>query len=272
MTTADVTTSLKAWQAGGAGCGGGGALALRVGHALSVGTNGVISARGGDGVRYSTTTLSNALPSPGGGGAGGAILLQVDGTVQQDGTIDVSGGVGSSLHAEVFAGLGVADCNAGSGGFGLARLEVPGMPAPSLLGQVDGPPSLPTSAVGPLLDRDTWTGMQSKWYAANPPANFRAPVWQRYVLTARIGGQSVQFSDDPASGNPTALPGQPVQLFVQGARVDANREPLGTPGPWRSRVADLNNDQATGVRFLLLFDRSMQSDVVVTSVAIDFEP
>ncbi len=110
--------------------------------------------------------------------------------------------------------------------------------------------------------------MQSRWYSTSL---VRPPRWLSYRLETRIAGQTVVFTDDPTDAFPAALPGQPVQLFLQGADLDPSGQSAITTGPWRTTTDALDADRADGVRFLLLFDRSVRSDVEVTDLSIHYE-
>ena len=73
-----------------AGAGGGGAVGLRVGRDLRMGTGGRIDVDGGT----PSENRSAPPPAPGGGGSGGSCVMQVGASVDLRGLIDASGGDG----------------------------------------------------------------------------------------------------------------------------------------------------------------------------------
>lgn len=268
MTTSEVNGDTvfapSGWRAGAGGAGGGGAIGLRIGGDLAIGTSGAVVGSGGDGAFYDSHTFGP--PSPGGGGSGGSVLLQVARTVAQHGVIEVAGGTGGRLRHPQFNGE-YAEAVGGDGAPGYVRLELPGGAALSQLGTVVGP-SIAGENVGVLTDRDVKTGQVSEWYHVRSAV---PPNWQHYTLAASVNGLQVVFSDDPTLGNPATGPGVPVQLWVQGARLDIAGQPIGEPGPWRPYVRDLALDDANGFRFMLLFDRTVSSDTTVEDLRVAFE-
>jgi hypothetical protein len=105
-------------HSGAAGGGGGGALQVQAGGSLSI--SGQIDAGGADGGSAAQSTEpTQTLAAPGGGGSGGAVLLQ-GGTVdisQQPSRILVNGGDGG------VGGWALAPSTAGSGSPGVVRVE-----------------------------------------------------------------------------------------------------------------------------------------------------
>ncbi len=264
LSTQQIRVDLRAWHSGGGGNGGGGALALRVGDELVVGANGRVSARGGSGPLDSDRTQGPAMP--GGGGSGGSILIQMHDAsfLRQNGTLDVSGGDGSRIDFVQFNGQhGISE--GGDGGHGLVRLEAGANANANALGQVDGPPSLGTDNAGTLTDQDTWTGAQSLWYrvSSNVP-----PRWELFRVMATFNGLTLTFSDDPNNGPSPNLPGQPIRFYVQGGRLDPATGAVVAAGPFRGDVPTLNQDAATHVRFVVLFDRSVDPNCQVDRVEI----
>jgi len=120
-----VTAYLDA--SGGAGGGGGGAMQLSVGGLLEV--RGIVDASGGEGGGFGF--CPNPLASdpcwaaPGGGGSGGALLVQAKELDLSDSgpSFDVSGGTGG-LNANTLS-IG------GAGGAGMIQIETPTALAPS---------------------------------------------------------------------------------------------------------------------------------------------
>ena len=234
---------------------------------MRVASSGAIRCVGGAGPLY--TDSFRGPPSPGGGGSGGTILIQVPevGGVQVAGTLDLSGGAGGTLRYTSFTGAS-AESIGGAGGYGQLRVESDVAPSASQLGTVVGPPGSPDQT-GVLRDRDAWSGVQSQFRRT---AAFGAPDWLHYVVTATVLGQTVVYSDDPANFNPANRPGQPIRFFVQGAQLDAAGNPVRT-GPWREFVAGVNGlgaDDVDAVRFLVLFDDSVGPIATVDDVAIHF--
>ncbi len=264
MSTQNIQVERRAWHAGNGGAGGGGAVALRVGNELSVGASGEVSVRGGSGPLDRDRTAGPAMP--GGGGSGGSILIQMldANSLSQNGTLDVSGGAGGRIEFVQFNGQrGIAV--GGDGGHGQVRLETPTTAAPSVLGRVDGPAMLGSDNAGPLVDQDAWSGSRSTWYRMS---DLSVPNWERYLVQATYSGLTVTFSDDPAAGPSPNLPGQPIRFYVQGGSIDPATGTVLAAGPFRERTADLNQDAATHVRFVALFDRTIDPTTSIDRVEI----
>lgn len=252
----------RAWHAGAGGAGGGGAIGLRVGRDLVFGTQAEVRAHGGSAAEYLTQILGP--PMPGGGGSGGSVVLQVGGTVQQAGSIDLGGGSGGRIYHRQFNAQFV-DAVGGDGAPGYVRLETAGGATVPDLGTVVGP-TLGMQNVGVLRDVDVLAGQVSKFYS---PGAY-PPRWLDYTMRVLVNGVPIDFSDDPASFHPAVGPGVPVQLFLQVAPVDSTGRTLGDPGPWRSFTTDLSADRGNGIRFMLLFDRTIAQDIAVDELQISF--
>lgn len=258
--------SVYVWRSGSGGAGGGGALGARVGGDLTIGESGEIQARGASGFRSRNAIV---YPGAGGGGAGGSLVLQCAGRVRQRGVLDVQGGHGGFNLVPLYD----IAMQGGDGGDGRVRLESSGEPSPALLGRTR--PPLPPSSVATLAasDQDRLVASRSVWHASGRPS---PPAWLRYEIEAVVDDVVRRYSDDPAYGL-LAGPGQPVQLYVQGASVDPfMRAPrAGTVGPWRQRVGDspvlgepsLAQDGADGLRYELVADRSLATSIVIRRVA-----
>ncbi|MBK8976516.1 MAG: hypothetical protein IPM29_11415 [Planctomycetes bacterium] len=269
----------KFWS-GAAGAGGGGAMLLRVGGPFEVATGGSVEARGGAcGATVSSFTVAaRGVPSPGGGGSGGSLLLQLAGGISQQGTLDVSGGRGGEAFLVGFYNLNI---RAGDGAPGMVRVETPGT-APSLasLGTV-APAAVPENA-GVLTERDALSGFQTLFVGLTQ--EFFPPTFKRYEIDATVGTTSMVFSDDPSVGT-AALPnsGSALVFYIQGVDIDAvTGQPAANavPGPWRNYVGDfgigggnpgLNSDATLGFRWVLLLDTSVSTNVVVHEVRIVYE-
>ncbi len=143
------------------------------------------------------------------------------------------------------------------------------------LGPVE-PPAVADSA-GVLVERDDRAGFQSVWVSSGAPI---APLWVRYVVRADVNGIPRVFSDDPALGPPAAEGSAPLILLVQGADVDLAGNLLAEPriGRWHAQVGNfdpsrgsLEGDARLGFRWRLSIDRTLNADVVVREVRIEFE-
>lgn len=105
----------------GAGGGGGGALLLQSSGIVSIGSTGVIRARGGRGGN-GTNNNSTLSAGPGGGGGGGSLLLRSSrgfNLANASAAFDVRGGQGGTQSGTYTASPG------GNGGVGYLRLEDP---------------------------------------------------------------------------------------------------------------------------------------------------
>ena len=270
-------TSTDVFMAGHGGSGGGGALALRAGGPIALA--GAITARGGEGVLIdgdepgmTARDVFRGVSSPGGGGAGGSLLLQSGADVVIAGALDVRGGAGS-FTANVATTLAPAaptqiavQARAGAGSPGFYRVEAAG--PVTLTGSAFPAPA--AANLGTLVDADARSGSRSVWLL--PPAS-GLPFYVRYELVADVGGVPLLFSDDPAV-SPLAADGSgPLHLRFQGARLDPLTGAVipATLGPWRAQLkpgtGSLNVDRAQALRFDLVVDKT-SGPVVVRELRI----
>ena len=274
MLSTDINGN-KPFTAGAAGAGGGGAIAFRIGHLFTVGVAATVSAKGGGGALQSNGLV--APPAPGGGGSGGTVLVQIaDRThLNQGGTLNVSGGPRGNLNVTRISSTAVA--YGGAGGHGAVRFEADTAFTAADLGTVVGPPSILAGFMGTLdpAEGDQRTGCRSRWRASR---QLFAPLWNHYRLTCRVNGVQVVYSDDPANFNPADSDTLPVRIWFQGAKVNATNGTIeGEPGPWRDYInsqngrSSINSDDATGFRFMLMFNRDVETDVVVEDLELEFE-
>ena len=262
------------WRAGGGGSGGGGAVAVRAGGNLTVSSTGVIEAKGGEGAIFSDANLvsaaipnfQRAYPAPGGGGSGGSVVLQAQGNLAQAGLLDTSGGVGSKSQ-DVFPPNLQGKCHGGDGNPGFVRVEVPG-------GLTNAGQTIPPATganVGSLSDEDERVGDISKFYSTGLVF---PPLYKRYEIDMDDGsGTVVTYSDDPAFGSPLDDPNGPVTVLFQGAQVSAI---TGLPDPtslgfWRSKIADMNSDSATGFRYRFSYNRAVFPNTKIHRLALIYE-
>ena len=259
------------YRAGHGGTGGGGAVAIRTGGALSVATTGILRSKGGAGVLItgdspltpSSVDLNNGISSPGGGGSGGSFLLQSSVSVTVNGAIDTGGGAGSRTGSISTPTLNQIT-QAGSGSTGFYRLEASG--AVTFAG-TGTPAYVAANNSGPLTDQDDRSGSRSFWLL---PPTTNLPVYLRYELVVDVAGSTVLFSDDPAVSVLAADdPSGAAVLRVQGARLDpltGNVVPS-TIGPWRTSLLpggenSINRDRAKVVRFDLVLNKNLGAVVV----------
>jgi hypothetical protein len=265
----------RPWHAGGAGGGGGGAIAFRVGYGVEVSPAGAIASRGGGGARH--LNANTGPPAPGGGGSGGSIVIQLEDASRfvQGGSLDVSGGLGTFVTNTQFNNDRLEGAG-GNGGHGYVRLEANGVSAQTL-GTVVGPAAVTADNFGPPAadDGDLQTGFASTWRSTR---QIFPPRYLHYRMICRIAGQQLEFTDDPASPNPANRNDLPLRIYFQGGRVNAGSNQLeGNPGPWRDFVsesapgASIADDSATGFRFMILFNRDIETDVVVEEVTVTIE-
>ena len=268
-------TSLLTWTAGAGGAGGGGAMAFRVGHEFNVHTGGKVAVVGGGGATHTVGNLPP--PAPGGGGSGGSLIVQIENDVHfvQSGSLDVSGGPRGVTDAlRVSSNV---NTYGGKGGYGAVREETNTPITTAQLGTVTGPTSIPAEFIGALdsAEGDAQTGFTSRWRSSR---QLFAPLWTHYVLTCRIRGNVVVYSDDPANFNPADSDTLPVRIYFQGADVNATTGTItGEPGPWRNYVngqsgrLSINTDDATGCRFMIVFNRTVETDVQIEDLEIVYE-
>ncbi len=266
--------SLNAWASGAGGGGGGGAVALRAGNALSLGAISALRAAGGSAGSRSSNLVTSARPAPGGGGSGGSIVLQSGGAVDLMGEIDVRGGAGGDLDISTSAPYqlpqgAAVHTEGGDGGDGFVRLELPGSPTTALLPGMQ--PAAVAANVAPLVEVDPLASMQSRFY---PTYVTPGPSYVRYVVEALVDGVPRVFSDDPSVSLLIASVGAPLQIWLQGARLDPlTMDPIEL-GPWRPAVRSapgtpgLDADDFEAFRFRLVVDRTLAASVTVQRVQV----
>ncbi|MGE3174580.1 MAG: Ig-like domain-containing protein [Planctomycetota bacterium] len=281
------TFDFERWKAGAGGAGGGGVMSIRAGRDLELAAGGAVQARGGRGARFDGDNPATAardlinsppgahwgVPAPGGGGAGGSLVLRSGGDLTIRGVLDVGGGRGGFTEGILpnvgFASLAI-DNRGGDGAPGFYRLESAG----ELLLDDGGPhvPAFdPLRHAASLVARDDVSGQRSKWIATGSAF---PPQWLHYELAVDLDGDGavdVVYSDDPerAGTVPADDPLGPVRIRFQGARPgpDGLPDPL-TLRPWRPYVSastgiGLHGDAATMYRFELLFQVGLFPAAVV---------
>lgn len=271
---AAITGQADAWIAGCGGTGGGGALAIRSGADMVVGTAAVLMARGGSGplinadnpatpgLEQTTASGNWGVAAPGGAGSGGSILLQAGRDLTVQAAVDTSGGTGG-FTANIQPSQVNFRSEGGAGATGFYRFEAGATVNVTSTGNV--PAFDPARNQGPLDDRDMLTGSQSVYRGTGLVF---PPTWLRYEMEVDLDDDGVVdriYSDDPAVPNnsgPASDPTVPVRVLFQGARLNnTTNEPLeNSEGPWRDFVREgagpsLNIDSVTGFRFQLIHNR-----------------
>ena len=291
------------WQSGGGGGGGGGALGLRVGRLCQIA--GSIIARGGSTgdfiedagsyfIRFDVPSIlaaGNTMDpaggaSPGGGGSGGSVLIQVDGDfgVSADGGISVPGGTGATAGVRDSNGgpnfFFTSTARGGDGSPGYYRVEVPGGNDPQTraatlaeLGKGSNfDPAPAESNVGEFRDLDMSNSvlMQSLFFDTGLAF---PPQFVKYDLDILVDGERRRFTDESLAT--AAQLGSPVRIYFQGASVDTAGEPIEsslTPWvPFVSRVGEAIGEPGLGsadlgrtaYRFQIVLDRSAAPGAVV---------
>lgn len=290
------TTAFNAdrWKAGGGGTGGGGAIAIRGGRDLTVGSTGVVEAKGGAGAVLNgdnpATPTQDAvnvaagthwgIPAPGGGGSGGSVLLQTSRDLSVTGAIDTSGGVGSRT-AGILPNAGTTSLNinnrGGDGAAGYYRLEAGRNSAVITGASVPAYDSNRNLASLRSIERDASSGSRSLWRTTG---FVFPPEWLRYEMEVDVDGDGTTdrlYTDDPTLAGGFGLandPLGPVTVKFQAARVNSVGavDPL-TIRPWRDLVGDtlgvgINSDQRTGFRFQLLFNTALFPNAVVKRLTV----
>jgi hypothetical protein len=248
------------WISGAGGAGGGGALLLRAGLGVLTMPGSELLAKGGS----CFETFRFEAAAPGGGGSGGSVLIQTPNHLLL-GALSVVGGSGGFFFDPSADPPRGYRTEGGNGGPGYARLESVPRPAAAALGNVSPPATADNT--GLLAESDLVTGARSLWYHSG------SSRYLRYEIAADVGANRVVFSDDPRVGPQAVLGFAPVAFFVQGAIVDPRTlaPAPGSLGPWRLRAGDLRNDNGTGLRWFLLFDRAFLGsgvNLVVRSVTV----
>lgn len=265
--------------AGAGGSGGGGALALRSGGDLSVGSTASLQAKGGAGVLIrgndatATTNVNWGVTSPGGGGSGGSFLLQSGANLTMLGGIDTSGGDGSRTGQIFTAAFNVTSA-AGAGSPGFYRLESLGN---LTVGSATKIPAYNASLnAGTLTDHDSLSGCLSLWRTTNL---IFPPQWIRYELDVDTDGDGVTdvtYTDSGAAGTQVANdPLGPVTIRFQGGQIaQGETTPTeGTVGAWRygigaGAVPGIGLDSATGFRFEMTFNTGTYPNCVVKELRV----
>ena len=269
--------STEVYRPARAGGGGGGALGMRVGGSLKLAASGRLEARGGDAAQDSAFFTTRNMPSPGGGGSGGSLFLQVNLDVINKGLITVRGGAAGKTEGNlgdvIFKGVLSAG---GKGAGGILHFETAQDPGSYSVGRTE-PASPPIAKLDPK-ERDDVVAVRSKWYATNLTTQ---PIFLRYEIEATIDGKAVILSDNPLRGAPARGPSSPLRFLVQGAQLD--RDPNGvlrpkpntvimphreSVGPYTPGKPSLFDDPVNGYRFELTLDRSLGKTVVVRKVTV----
>jgi hypothetical protein len=277
-------TSNSYWRIGRAGGGGGGALALRTGGSLTLEPSGRITADGGTAAYDTAIFTLRGLMTPGGGGSGGSLFLQVNLETQNSGLISVAGGDGGVTKGAVNDALfRNTKQSGGDGSPGVLHFEVSSDPNSYPVGNTI-PSSPPVASIDPA-DFDNEVAIRSTWY---PASLLFPPDFVRYEIEAVIDGVNVLYSDNPNHSDPTFGglahgPASPVQFTVQGARLeyDATQKLVPKPNtaisPFRKYVGQapansgdkaLSDDGATGYRFELALDRSLGKSVEIKAITV----
>jgi hypothetical protein len=255
-----IKTQPDRWNSGAGGAGGGGALLLRAGLGVLTMPGSAILAEGGTCLE----TAARGCAAPGGGGSGGSVLIQTPNHLLL-GALNAGGGSGGFFFDPTINVPNGYRTEGGNGGPGYARLESIPRPAAAALGNVSPPATADNT--GLLAESDLVTGARSLWYHSG------SSRYLHYEIVADVGANRVVFSDDPRVGPQAVLGFAPVAFFVQGAIVDPRTlaPAPGSIGPWRLRAGDLRNDNGTGLRWFLLFDRAFLGsgvNLVVRSVTV----
>jgi len=256
---------------GAGGGGGAGPIVLRVGGSLRVGPDGAIYSVGGSAADNGPGTAAGPQISPGGGGAGGTILMQSAGETELLGDIDVRGGLGGRFSRTAGGGFapngGIITMQGGDGSQGYVRLETPTGPALTDLAVVTPPAT--TDSLGVLEETDTVCSVRSKFYSTGL---IFGPFWNRYEIYATVDGSPVVYSDDPAVSPLEARQGAAVRALFQSGDIDLTTGEILSTGPWRNGVATTQSttglDSLNGFRFLLQIDRSIATTVTIDRVVI----
>ncbi len=249
------------------GGGGGGAIGFRFGSGVTSGPNSLIDASGGSTHSSLSNTFSSRGTHIGGGGAGGAVVIQVDGSANMQGTIDVSGGQGGVYTCSAPGGA-AGDSRGGAGSPGYVRIEANGA-TPSDLGTV-----LPVGLVGPdnagaLSTVQPRSVGRSTWYPLN---SLLAPRLRFFELTVTVDGNTVVYTDNPASPNLPNVPGSPVEFYLQGSDLDVvELQPAEEPGPWVTTTGEMQFIQPTGFRFVIFLDTTNATSISVDNFVLHYE-
>ena len=266
---------LRSWAPGAGGGGGGGAIGLRAGDFLNVAPVGSVLAGGGWAADSPAGVAAGPQCAPAGGGSGGSMVLQSGGLAMVLGLLDVRGGLGGQFNRSSSPPLppigATVQIAGGSGAPGFVRFELPTAPTPGhLVGML---PPATAANVGTLAETDDLVGCRSKFY---PTGLVSGPTYLRYEVRATVGGVPTVFSDDPAVSATPAQVGAPVRILLQAADLDPTTgQPL-LLRPWRTSVISspgqigIAADGLNSFRFMLVVDRTVAPQVVVTRVVVVF--
>jgi len=263
-------------------------MAFRIGGELVLLASGRIQALGGDGAFDKTNFSTRGLMTPGGGGSGGALFLQINQATRNAGSISVKGGKGGQTFGaygdQVYSGM---ESYAGDGSNGLLHVETTQSPNGYLVG-VTVPAKPPVALLDPE-DKDRVVTIRSLWYAASL---LFPPEFKRYTIEAIIDNQRRVYSDDKEVGNPAAPQydkdyaglannGISIAFAVQGGKLELDptgklaRKANTAIRPFRKYVGHhstteptLFDDGATGYRFELTLDRSFGKTVEIKKIVV----
>jgi len=268
-------STARSWAPGAGGGGGAGPIVLRVGRQIDVDAQGAIESVGGSAADNGPGTAAGPQVSPGGGGAGGSVVLLCDGTTNLAGDIDVRGGRGGRFSRTAGGGFppngGIVTIEGGDGGQGFVRLETSAGPQLSDLSTVTPPAT--TDSLGMLAEQDTLVSTRSRFYATNTPCGV---YFLSYELHATVDGVPVVYSDDPEISPLQATAGAALRVRFQAGDVDPLTGDTLSTGPWRATVAStptqagIGADGLNGYRFVLVVDRALANTVVVDSMTVRY--
>ncbi|PIE24347.1 MAG: hypothetical protein CSA62_03435 [Planctomycetota bacterium] len=255
------------WSSGSGGAGGGGFLWIKAGTDLVLGNRGKLLSRGGKAPTFGMDTTNMFAPAAAGGGSGGAILLQSGGTPDLRGEINVLGGAGGKMSPLSSYSLRV-DSLGGDGGAGFVRVEAD--PAPDYKSFLNFQPAASAKNAGKLkdVDSDSASMLFTNFYRTGL---LFPPTYTAYLVKAKIGSQTVLFSDDPSRSTVKAEAGQPVVFFIQSAQASGKQ--LKNLSPWyMGEVDSLNLRGGNSFRFSIRVDRSKTSQPVeIQSVQVFYQ-
>lgn len=270
-------TTESYWRIGRAGAGGGGAIGFRIGGELIVERGGRILCEGGKAAFDDSQFIVRGMMTPGGGGSGGSLFMQIHRTTSNLGLISVKGGAGGvtkgSYGDTLFRG---AVATGGAGSNGILHFETSGDPRNYPVGTTV--PAMPPVAKLDPKEMDDLVAVRSQWY---PVSLLFPPTFIRYEIEAVIGGKAVTYSDDPAVGQLASGTSSPLRFTVQGAQLERNAvgklvpKPNTTPtrftpyvGPFSTKQPSLHGSKSTGYRFVLTLDRGLNQTVDIKKVTV----
>ena len=261
-------SAIAVWSAGAAGGSGCGSIGFQAGSHFTTGASSLIELKGGAAGNPISASVPG-VPSPGGGGSGGSVLIQCGGSAGVNGTVNLTGGSGGTMTDNSLIHV---ESKGGAGGCGYFRVESDPAPPHTRFSKIQPPAMAGNVGLLRSADYSDVTVGASTWYGTN---TLFPPTWTYYVLRCKINGKPVIYSENTAlfPGAKLATKGEPVVMWVKSAAVDPKTSiQTGPETDWvLGTIKDLNlpkhsGKSSNGIRFYIQLDKSGVNSIEIESL------